>query len=467
MTPLVRRARWAVEILLPICVFVASLNVFLGAKAKIDSDEGNWIGTTVYFQRFFVERDFSEDAWADGYWTRTQPMVFRYLIGSWLWWRGHDLPALNPNYDYSKTIQQNRRLGLAPPDEALEDARMVTRPMSALAVTMLYLVVRVLAGPVGGLVGGLAAATIATGSPYLQENLIRAKAESTLVFFLFGALFFAVLSLRRAGPNWPSARWGILTGLFLGLAFGTKLTTILAMVAVGLWGAMAVLDSRFGPWTRLLPAWMPFSTKGAPSPQNPKPETQHPSGAPWVWPLAVLVTTMVVFIGTNPFTWGNPVQRSWLLFENRAFEMSQQQKDVPSRAVYAVQDRARLVWTRSVWNDQFGPSRFNQPIEAVLTVIGAVWLAVLAVRSARGGITARSVELLVFLWLALLWLGVSLGLGFLLQHYFVPTVAVAVVLSGLVIGWSVQLAWTVGRRLVAGTSGASLPAASVGERASA
>ena len=54
--------------------------------------------------------------------------------------------GLNPNYDYSKTIQQNRRLGLAPPDEALEDARMITRPMSALAVTMLYLVVRVLAG---------------------------------------------------------------------------------------------------------------------------------------------------------------------------------------------------------------------------------------------------------------------------------------------------------------------------------
>ena len=64
-------------------------------------------------------------------------------------------------------------------------------------------------------------------------------------------------------------------------------------------------------------------------------------------------------------------------------------------------------------------------------MIGAVWLAVLAVRSARGGVTAQSIELLVFLWLALLWLGVSLGLGFLLQHYFVPTVCVAIVLSGL------------------------------------
>jgi hypothetical protein len=293
MTRLAHQARWAVEILLPILVFVASLNVFLGTKAKIDSDEGNWIGTTVYFQRFFVERDFSQEAWADGYWTRTQPMVFRYVIGSWLWWKGHDLPALNPNYDYSKTIQANRRLGLAPPDEALEDAREVTRGMSALAVTMLYLVVRVLAGPVGGIPGGLVAATMAAGSPYLQENLIRAKAESTLIFFLLGALLFAILSLRRAGPNWPSARWGILTGLFLGLAFGVKLTTILAIVAVTLWGVAAVLDDRYGPWTKLLPARLrrrlvspmtqdpsPITPSSAPSPQNPKPETHvEPPGS--------------------------------------------------------------------------------------------------------------------------------------------------------------------------------------------
>jgi hypothetical protein len=121
-----------------------------------------------------------------------------------------------------------------------------------------------------------------------------------------------------------------------------------------------------------------------------------------------------------------------------------------------VKDRARLVWERSVWNDQFGPSRFNQPIEAVLTVIGAIWLALLAVRSVRYGVGPQSIEFLVFLWLGLLWLGVSLGLGFLLQHYFVPTVAVAITLSGLVIGWSVQLAWNVGWRLVAGAPRATL-----------
>src|SRR3954469_25005480 len=129
MTRLSPRLRWAGETSLAVVVFAVALGVFWTAKAKIDSDEGNWIGTTRYFETFFVERDFSREAWADGYWPRTQPMIFRYVIGSWLWLRGHDLSVQNPNYDYSKNAAQNRRLGLAPADTVLEDARMPARVM--------------------------------------------------------------------------------------------------------------------------------------------------------------------------------------------------------------------------------------------------------------------------------------------------------------------------------------------------
>ena len=95
-------------------VFLAAVLDFAMAEAKIDSDEGNWIGTTRFFETYFIERDFSPEAWADDYWTRTQPMVFRYVIGSRLWLRGHDSQLQNPNYDSSKTAAANRRLGLAP-----------------------------------------------------------------------------------------------------------------------------------------------------------------------------------------------------------------------------------------------------------------------------------------------------------------------------------------------------------------
>jgi 4-amino-4-deoxy-L-arabinose transferase-like glycosyltransferase len=395
---------------LVIVVFAAARAVFWTTKAKIDSDEGNWIGTTRYFETFFVERDYSPAAWADGYWTRTQPMIFRYVIGSWLWVRGHNLDVQNPNYDYAKTAQANRRLGLAPADNVLDDARMPARLMAALAAVMLYLVVRVLAGPVGG----LAAAASMIGSPYLEENLIRAKAESTLMFFLLAALLLAIISVRRPRSAWSNLLWGVATGVLLGLAFGTKLTVVLALMAVTLWGAVTC----YLAWRR----------------------GELHAHKPWVWPLAVLVTVAVVFIGSNPFTWPNPIARSWLLFENRRDEMAQQQIDVPSRAVYSLDHRASLVWERSVWNDAFGPSRLNQPLEAVLTVVGAIWLAARAALPLPGlkHPGRRRAEIMVLLWLAFLWAGVTAGLGFLLQHYFVPTAVIATLLTGLSIGWAAQ-----------------------------
>jgi 4-amino-4-deoxy-L-arabinose transferase-like glycosyltransferase len=410
MTGVSRRLRWAGEASLVIVVFAVALAVFWTAKAKIDSDEGNWIGTTRYFETFFVRRDFSPEAWADGYWTRTQPMIFRYVIGSWLWYRGHDLDAQNPNYDYSKTAQANRRLGLAPADDVLDDARMPARLMAALAAVMLYLVVRILAGPVGG----LAAAASTIGSPYLEENLIRAKAESTLMFFLLAALLLAIVSVWRPRSAWSNVGWGVATGVLLGLAFGVKLTVVLALIAVTVWGAGACYLAR---------------RRGTLGQEKP-----------WVWPLAVLVTVAVVFIGSNPFTWPNPIMRSWLLFENRRDEMAQQQIDVPSRAVHSLDHRAALVWDRSVWNDAFGPSRLNQPLEAVLTVVGAIWLAARAAQilPGRRDPGRRRAEIMVLLWSALLWAGVTAGLGFLLQHYFVPTAVIATLLSGLAIGWAVQ-----------------------------
>src|SRR5205823_4871158 len=162
----------------------------------------------------FVEHDVSAQSWPDEYWTRTQPMVVRYAIGGWLWLHGYDLKALDPTYDYTRNAAENRRAGLGPSDALLAEARVPMRALAALAVLMLYLVVRVLAGPIGGLV----AAGLATGSPYLQEHLVRAKAESTLMFLLLATLLVAIVGIERGGRRWPSLGWGIAAGVLLGLA---------------------------------------------------------------------------------------------------------------------------------------------------------------------------------------------------------------------------------------------------------
>jgi len=239
-----RRIRLIAETALLLAVLATAGFVFGTAKAKLDSDEAEWIGTTRYFQRYVVDHDVSAASWPDEYWTRTQPMVVRYVIGSWLWLRGYDLESLDPAYDYTRNLNVNRRAGLGPSDELLAEARIPTRALAALAVALLYLVVRVLAGPIGGLV----AAVLATGSPYLQEHLIRAKAESTLMVLLLAALLAGVIALRGRHGRRPSLRSGIVLGVLLGLAFGAKLTAILAILAVVLWGAWACLAD-----------WLPLS----------------------------------------------------------------------------------------------------------------------------------------------------------------------------------------------------------------
>jgi hypothetical protein len=411
-TTMPRLLRLLAEVVLALAVLAAAGSAFFNSKVKIDSDEAEWIGTTRYFQLYFVEHDVSAQSWPDDYWTRTQPMVVRYVLGGWLWLQGYDLKSLDPTYDYTRNAAENRKAGLAPSDQLLADARVPMRALAALSVLMLYLVVRVLAGPIGGLV----AAGLAMGSPYLQEHLVRAKAESTLMFLLLATLLVAVVGIRRGGgKRWPSLGWGIATGVLLGLAFGAKLTTILAIVAIGVWGAWACLS-----------AWR-WTDRGG-------------GGRPWVWPLAVLVTTGLVFLASNPFLWPDPIGRTWLLFDNRREEMARQQVNLPSRAVYGLDRRAELVWDRSVSNDAWGPSRLNQPVEAVLTVIGAGWLAF---RAASRRPTALT---LVFLWSASIWIGVTVGLGFLLQHYFVPTAMTADLLGGLAAGWLVQSIWWVGQQ---------------------
>jgi len=414
-----RSIRLIAETALLLAVLATAGVVFGTAKAKLDSDEAEWIGTTRYFQRYFVDHDVSAASWPDEYWTRTQPMVVRYVIGSWLWLRGYDLESLDPTYDYTRNLNVNRRAGLGPSDELLAEARIPTRALAALAIGLLYLVVRVLAGPIGGLV----AAVLATGSPYLQEHLVRAKAESTLMALLLGALLVGVIATRGRCQHRPGLRSGIALGVLLGLAFGAKLTAILAILAVVLWGAWACLAEGL-PLSRLRERGLGGEGRSR----------------PWLWPSVALVTCGLVFLVSNPFLWPDPIGRTWLLFDNRREEMARQQVNVPSRAVYTLDRRATLVWDRSVSNDAFGPSRLNWPIEAWLAVVGAGWLALRAVSRQP---TALG---LVFLWTACIWIGVTVGLGFLLQHYFVPTALMADLLAGLGAGWAMQTAWRLTRR---------------------
>ena len=415
-----RAIRLAVEVALVAVVLAGSLVTFFRSHPKFDSDEAQFIGTARYFKTLFVERDVAPASWPDDDWTRTHPMVHRYVLGAYLWWRGHDLAAFDPNYDVWISHAENRRLGRVPSDAVLADARVPMRVLAALAVTGLYLVVRVLVSGLGGAVGGLVAAGLTAGSPYLQEHLVRAKIEATLMGFLVAGLVVAVVGLRRARSPRAQLGWGAGAGLLFGLAFATKLTTVLALVAVGLWGVWVVAGARL--------------SRGR-SPRDPGDVVEGRSGRralPWRWPAATLVVALLVFVLANPFLYPDPVGRTLLLFQNRQVEMADQRANEPSRAVDGLANRFRLVWERSLFNDAFGPSHLGRPVEVILAVVG---LGLLAMRGAR---RRPGAETLVLLWALCLWVGISVALGFRLQHYFVPTAMVGTLLAGLAVGWTLE-----------------------------
>ena len=104
-------------------------------------------------------------------------MVPRYIMGGWLWARGHDYEWLDPNFDHTKKWFTNEREGKAPTEAILNEARIPMRALSVVAAVLLYGVVRVLAGPVGG----VAAALLFCGSSYVPLHMVRAMGEPPFI----------------------------------------------------------------------------------------------------------------------------------------------------------------------------------------------------------------------------------------------------------------------------------------------
>src|SRR5215217_302698 len=158
-----RRWRILAELVLVLALAVVATLTIARAPAKQAGDEANWLGTARYFLVLFVRHDISAEAWPDSFWTRTQPMIPRYIMGGWLWARGYDYEHLDPEYDHRRKWFSNVADGKAPDEATLAEARVPMRGLTVVAAVLLYGVVRVLAGPLGG----VAAALSYCGSPYL------------------------------------------------------------------------------------------------------------------------------------------------------------------------------------------------------------------------------------------------------------------------------------------------------------
>src|SRR5215212_2929804 len=204
-TPGMPRKRWRIlaELVLVLAIATVASLTIARAPSKQAGDEANWLGTARFFLVLFVRHDVSDASWPDSYWTRTQPMIPRYIMGGWLWARGYDFEGLDPNYDHRRKWFSNVSEGKAPSEAILTEARIPMRALSAVAAVLLYGVVRVMAGPLGG----AAAALLYCGSPYLALHLVRAMGEPPFVVFLLATLLVSLAAVTRGGSRGPGIGW--------------------------------------------------------------------------------------------------------------------------------------------------------------------------------------------------------------------------------------------------------------------
>ena len=398
-------------------LFAVALLVFGGAAQRTAfwADENDYLLTARYFRHLFVERDLTNPEWGDNYWTHTQPMLARYVIGGWLWFRGHDLDEMPPRYDLTSSYEENLRKGRVPDAALIADARLPMVVFAAGSIVLLFL----LGSALGGVVAGFAAAILALGSPLAQEHLVRAMPEAPLAFFILLALWLAVAGIRRGEGGGLPARWAVALGIALGLGLGTKLTAVLSLVAVLVWGALVAILATV------------TSRESKVQGSDFRPSTLDFRLAVRVgrgWALALLVA-LGVFVLSDPHLYPDPVSHTGHLFQQRLREERGRQREVPRLAVRDPLERPSHVLGGSLVDGGPIGSR-GLPVEAVLAVVGLAALLAESWRDWRrnGQVSASGLALLTAL---VYFVGVSAGLYLLYARYLVPTFLLGALLSGV------------------------------------
>jgi hypothetical protein len=409
-------------------VFAASFGVFYERAARVgyNTDEGQAIWPSQYFQFVFLEGRLAGPVWEPNYWVLTQTPVYRYVIGAGIWLGGAASQDLDLDHrrdevsgpDRSKyldpaTYRDERKLAEQrrvprPSPEALWAARVPMVLMGAATAVMLYLV----AAELSGVIGGLVAASAFMAAPFVLTLLPRAHTEAPFLFFLLLGLWFSIKATRSSRRM---VLYGVLAGVSVGLSAGSKLTGVLALAAlVGFAGVAFVLA--------LLARRSSFVTEfGAP----------RACAAAWRWSALAAVVGLVVFVAVDPFLWPNPVERIGMMLQFRQQEMFGQRTLNEELAVpEGIVTRLVFLLSRSALDEPWAAHRLGLPVEAALTVLGGGVALVRIVRGRRDGALVGP-EAVVGTWLLTMIVGSAANLGIDWDRYYLPTVALGLIFAGV------------------------------------
>jgi hypothetical protein len=412
---------------LAVLVFAGALAVFWDRAERVgyNTDEGQAIWPSQYFQFVFLDHQLGSPVWDENYWTLTQVPVYRYIIGAGIWLSGQQFTPLDLNfrgdevrgpdrakyldartYDDERKLAEQRRVP-RPSADVLKAARRPMVLLGAGAAAMLFLVGCELVG----IVAGLAAAVSFVAAPFVLTLMPRAHTEAPFIFFMLLALWLSIRATRGQRP----LLLGALAGLAAGLSAGSKLTGVLELAT---FGAFAV-----GAFGLLLAARLPAVAAWI----GPRASFARA----WRWSTVAAVVGLVVFVAVNPLLWSNPIGRVQAMLAFRQQEMfGQRTLNEELATPESTVGRTVLLLRQSFVGEMPLARRTGLPIEAVFAGVGVAVLGWRVLRARRsGGLVGAEATLLV--WLLVFVVGTAPNLGIDWDRYYLPTVALGLLLAGV------------------------------------
>lgn len=276
-------------------------------------DEGRWIAVSDYaFRKFFLERDWSREAWNDGrfrtFGTRN-PTVGKYVIGASLHLHGVDGRHKGlPRYRFRRSFEWNSRRGNVPPDDERFAARLPVALMGVLASVLLLLLAKQLSG---SLLVALLAAAFFVSDPLVLSCSRHAMIDTSALFFSLGSILLAVRTWAAIARSRtiPALLWSFGFGVAVGLSVGTKLNALLIPPICALWGIVGLLrTSRADARRDAAARWREFPSVSEPThTRTLLPRRGYVGGTACCLGIALLVGC-VTFVASNPFLHHAPVE---------------------------------------------------------------------------------------------------------------------------------------------------------------
>jgi hypothetical protein len=198
---------------------------------------------------------------------------------------------------------------------------------------------------------------------------------------------------------------GLLAGGATGLGAASKLPAVLGLVALG----------AFAVWSLAARAWSSVPA----------------AGRSWRWSALAAAAGVVVFVAVNPFLWPDPVGRTRAMFEFRRQELvGQRALNADDAVPEGLVERGALLLRRTFITEAPLAARTGLPLDAVLAAVGAGVLGWRALRTGRrGGLVGP--EAFALAWIATFVAGTAPNLGLDWERYYLPTVALGLILIGV------------------------------------